>query len=160
MGARGPAAKPVKEKQLAGNPGKREIDKKSAQDSAPKSLPLKPDFVDKTAADIWDITVHQMANMGVLSTIDGAMLEIYCNNFAKIRKLQKFLFENNDTYETKTATGPMIKVRPEVVILQRCQQQHLAIANQFGLSPSARTRLPDPNQGDLFKDKNPFGTLN
>ena len=160
MGKRGPKPKSTAAKKRAGNPGKRNLDKE-AHWSPPVTRPEIPVTLRKDAQAIWSDIVEKLFHDGVVSEYDGALLEQYCNNLALLRECSMFIEENGLTYESHTKSGVTIKKYPQAQQLKECQALHLKLSAELGLTPSSRTRIKDPNQGDLFgKEKeNKFAQL-
>jgi len=57
------------------------------------------------------------------------------------------------TYTTRGKHGEMVRVRPEVSILQDCEKQIRAFASEWGMTAASRARVKtDPRQGSLGLD--------
>ena len=125
--------------------------------SAPCERPPCPKNLSLEEKSVWSEITEELGQMKLLSRVDAHSLEMYSQNFSQMRRLQKFVRDKGETYEVETkAGGIMYRARPEVSILQRCRQMHKSLLSEFGLSPSARTRLPDTTQGNLFGNS-PWG---
>lgn len=148
--SKGRKPKPENVHYLNGNPGKR---KRKAALVLPAGAPSPPVGFQGDALIVWQETVAELAQWGVLSKCDAAVLEAYCLNLIRMRKMELEIRALGETYEAKTkAGGTMFRKRPQVDILQQCMTQHRQYMAELGLTPSSRSRLTDSRQGDLFND--------
>lgn len=147
MGRRGPPPKPTRQKKLEGTHRK---DRAAINEVAPPpGVPERPDWLDKEACAEWDRVVPQLAALGILATVDRALLAAYCTAHSlavdATRKYQK------DGLMLKTKQGtfkhPMIKVA------QEARSQARLLAAEFGLSPAGRTRISAPQSGESDEAK-------
>ncbi len=148
---RGPKPAPAHLKLLRGNPGKRPINRREPK--PPSRIPTCPDHLTAAARKEWKRITVQLDAAGLLTELDRTGLAAYCVAYARWCDAEK-----------KLATfGVVIKSPNNWPI----QSPYLAIANkamaqlqgslaEFGLSPSARTRLevekPDHGAGDPADD--------
>lgn len=147
MGLRGPAPKPQALKDLAGNPGGR----KPLPD--PPILPAhveKPQFSSPEAAQVWDSLVAMLTAGRLVGSVDAFALERYSVLFAEWRKAMTLVqTKGSDYVETdEVVVKGKRKVRvvkafelPWAKRLRDLNQQLVRIEAQFGMSPSARTRI-------------------
>ena len=84
MGRRGPPPKPTKLKLLAGNPGKRPLNRREPQPR--KTTPRCPAWLGKEARAVWKRMVPELRRMGVLTVIDGEALAAFCQTYARWRR--------------------------------------------------------------------------
>jgi P27 family predicted phage terminase small subunit len=146
MGKRGPTPKPSKLKLLEGNPGKRALPKDEPQPDADTAMLKAPSYLSSQAQHEWRRVAPQLYELGLLTQIDGAALEAYCEAYATWRETMKVLRSQGRTYETDTG---YIRARPEVGMANEALRQLKAFAAEFGLTPSSRGRLSLPEvQGE------------
>lgn len=88
MGARGPVEQPDNVRALRGNPGKR---KPSNRVKAPPSTPKPPTWLDREASAEWRRVVPELDRIGVLSTVDRAVLATYCSAWSKFVTAERAL---------------------------------------------------------------------
>ncbi len=146
MGRRGPPPKPTVLKLVAGNPGKRALNR--AEPVPPAGEPEAPDFLDADARAVWDRLVPRLAKIGLARTIDGLALGRYCSLFVLWRRAVDFVRANGSTYPVRgeasgTAPGRILYFRefPQASELRKLHMQLLAVEREFGLTPAARTRI-------------------
>jgi len=148
MAKPGPKPKSNAQKKRAGNPGKRSLDKAGWCPEVKK--PKSPMGLSTASQAIWTETVERLFADGIVSEHDADILEVYCDNLALLRECRAFIEENGITYDSYTKSGHTVKQYPQVGLLKQCQNTHRQLAAELGLTPSSRTRLPDPNQRNLF----------
>lgn len=165
MGKRGPKPKPTKLKIIAGNPGKRSLNKREPQ--PPADEPSMPAWLSSRAKIEWKRIVPELKRLGLLTAIDLAALACYCQAFAEFEIATRTIDEEGrvcsvpliaeedltelvtdpKTGEPKTVTialkgqriGARLKTHPAVTQQReafRIVKQFLA---EFGLSPSSRS---------------------
>lgn len=136
-----------------GNPGKREQKKHLDSDG----VIAKPQGLSEAAQLIWNDVVLFLKEKGAIDRLDAFGVEVFANTYARKRQAEEVIAKNGTTYETHTRNGTMIRVRPEVKIIEACEKQIIRLLGEYGMTPASRTRLPDPRQGELFG--NPFNGL-
>ncbi len=144
---RGPKPAPTHLKLLRNNPGKRPINRREPK--PPSRIPTCPEHLTAGAKKEWKRITKQLDAAGLLTELDRAGLAGYCTAYARWCDA-----------ETKLATfGVVIKSpnnwpiqSPYLAIANKAMAQILTFLAEFGLSPSARTRLevekPDHGDGD------------
>lgn len=138
--------KPTTLKVLEGNPGKRPI-----KQNEPKPRPITPDcpeWLGETAKAEWQRVVPELERMGLLTCVDGAALEGYCESYGKWVEMVHFLkkFEKQG-YMFKTPSGYMQQL-PQVSMAQRYLAIVKSFCTEFGLTPSSRARMTIPGKAD------------
>jgi len=138
-----PGAKPVPTalKILMGNPGKRPLNEHEPK-PAP-GIPDRPEHLDDLANRIWDRTIPVLERMGVLTEIDGDVVESYCVARSEWYRASKFIRENGQTYTSKDSEGRVLAVHPwpQVSIVMKYWQIVRWCAAELGMTPSSRTRI-------------------
>lgn len=143
MGARGPAPKPTHLKVLEGNPGKRPLNKNEPK---PKPVaPKCPTWLDKEAKREWKRVAPELEKLGLLTIVDGTALAAYCQAYSRWAAAEKVLTTEGMTYETETG---YIRQRPEVGIVQKYLNLIRGFCAEFGLTPSARSRMTLPGENE------------
>ena len=137
----GPRPKPTAQLKLSGSriakynrPGEPEPD---------PGVPAKPKWLTPAAGEVWDQIVKVLSNMQVLTVADGAMLSRYCANWTGWMEANEWIERHGTTYPLKNADGSIkyFMQFPQVGIRNGLARELRAIACEFGLSPSARTRI-------------------
>lgn len=134
----------------APNPGKR---KKKNKPQTEVGAPEKPPGLSTSATEIWDDVVSELTALKVIARVDKNQIAAYCNIVARTRDMQDFIDKNGYTYITRGKSGEMERIRPQVKILETCEKQIRAFAQEWGMSAASRARLNvDDGQGELFDD--------
>lgn len=144
--AGGRPPKPTHLKVLEGNPGKRPLNVKEPK---PKpTAPKCPVWLGPIAKKEWRRVVPELERLGLLTVVDGAALEGYCESYSKWVELSQFLkkFEKQG-YMFKTPSGYMQQL-PQVGMAQKYLVLVKAFCSEFGLTPSSRARMTMPGQLD------------
>lgn len=121
---------------------RRDVD---GEPTAPVAIPKKPVFLKKEAAKEWKRITPILAQMKCISQADMALVAAYCFEWGLYVTLCKEIKTVGDMIET-TINGHKIS-NPLVNIRNRAFKNMKEIATEFGLSPSARTRIKtEPGQ--------------
>ncbi len=156
MAKRGPAPYPVAVHELNGNPGKRSLKNKPRPEAQAPRCPksLRPD-----AKRVWKRIVPQLERMGVLASVDRDALVAYCRTFARWESAEDFLEKHGEVYPLRDDHGKvkcMVQF-PQVAISRNLLQMLRSYQQEFGLTPSARSRIeipwPKPRSHNGVKDK-------
>ena len=141
MGRRGPPPTPTPILKLRGSKrasrAKREV-------KAASGIPQRPDWLDGEARVAWDHLVPMLEGMGVLSVVDGHALSRYCRLWSRWRKAEDFIDDHGDMYPLKDEAGrtKCFQQWPQVAIAHKLALQLTRLEQEFGMTPSARTRIP------------------
>jgi len=149
MGRRGPAPKPTAQKIAEGNRGKRPLNTREPQPRT--DAPRCPNWLDKIAKAAWAQLVPQLREMGVLTTIDQHALAAYCQSYARWRKAEEFIQRHGEVFPIKDDDGNLkyLQQVPQVAIARNLLQMLNRYQQEFGLTPSARTRIHVPIDGKV-----------
>ncbi len=163
MGMRGPAPKPPVLKLLEGNRGKRPINLADGVNPTVE-VPSIPKHLRREARKEWKRITPHLYELGLISQIDRAALEMYCQvyghmvelNIAQGKRIDALIARGVDYYEAVEATSIMstasgYKQESALVsTIKNLRKECLNYLQQFGLSPSARARVtPSNNQLSL-----------
>jgi len=145
MAARGRKPKPTELKILEGNPGKRPI---NTQEPIPnKKAPRCPAWLEPEAKKEWRRTAKQLEELGILTEVDMAAFAGYCQAYARWKEAEEFISKHGTI--VKTPSGYWQQV-PQVSIAQTYLKIMNKFCEQFGLTPSARSRIvADKGQQNL-----------
>lgn len=146
MGLRGPAPKPSRLQELAGNPGHRKKNTAEPRPPQPAGIPEPPPHLDDDAKAEWRRVAPILHALELLTDADLHPLAAYCQAVADFIEATLWIRQNGPSYTVRDDAG---KIRymapvPAVGIKAMAAKQILQFAQQFGLSPSARTRLQTP----------------
>ena len=146
---RGTRPTPTALKLLKGNPGKRPLNRHEPAPAPRRSL-VPPRFLQGVARLEWRRLAPKLARLGLLSEIDDAALAQYCELWARWREAETALREHGMVITGNKGT-PVLS--PYVAIANRALSQMRALLVEFGMTPSARTRVktdPGPQPSDPF----------
>ena len=127
--------KPTALKELAGNPGKRPLNK--AEPRPPPGAPLPPAHLTKFARAEWLRLSTQLDLLQLLTNVDAGAFAAYCEAVSLWRRAKRIVQQKGLTFET----NGMVRKRPEVAIMQEAARQVVKYATEFGLTPSSRSRV-------------------
>lgn len=136
MAERGRKPIPTAIKVLEGNPGKRPI---NANEPKPnKKAPRCPSWLEDEAKKEWKRLAKQMEQLGILTEIDMAAFAGYCQAYARWKEAEEFISKHGTI--VKTPSGYWQQV-PQVSIAQTYLKIMNRFCEQFGLTPSSRSRI-------------------
>ncbi len=143
-----PAGRPPKPRVLKianGNPGKRPLNDREPTPEI--SAPTMPTWLARRAKVEWKRIVPILLNLGLLTRLDLAALAGYCQSFADFerssREIEKYgVTILRDVFDRHGAkVGSKRVVNPAVAIQTAASGRLKAYIAEFGLSPSARSRV-------------------
>jgi P27 family predicted phage terminase small subunit len=138
MAAPGRKPKPTIEKELAGNPGKRAIN--HAEPKPKAALPRRPEFLTGPARTEWYRISRELYLLGLLAKIDSTILAAYCSMYGTYVQAEKQLKRKSVHLVVITDKGNLYQ-HPLVGIRNQAIAQMVRIAVEFGMTPSARSRV-------------------
>lgn len=136
MAIRGRKPKPTALKVLEGNPGHRPLNKK--EPLVKGKLPKCPSWLEDDAKKEWRRLGRVLADMGMLTEMDMTAFAGYCQAYARWKGAEEFISQHGDM--VRTPNGYLQQV-PQVSIAQTNLKIMLKFCEQFGLTPSARSRM-------------------
>lgn len=101
-------------------------------------LPRCPEWLEDDAKKEWKRLGKVLAEMGMLTEIDRAAFAGYCQAYARWKGAEEFITQHGDM--VRTPNGYLQQV-PQVSIAQTNLKIMLKFCEQFGLTPSARSRM-------------------
>ena len=128
--------KPTALKELAGNPGKRPLNRREPK--PPTSLPPCPRHLTGEARREWRRMGGELARMGVVTVVDRAALAAYCMAWARWVEAEGQVAKLGTI--VKTANGNLIQ-NPYLAVANRALEQMTRLAAEFGMTPSSRSRV-------------------
>ncbi|EJO5348298.1 phage terminase small subunit P27 family [Clostridium sporogenes] len=136
MAQRGRKPKPTAIKIIEGNPGKRPLNKYEPKPE--KKAPRCPSWLENDAKKEWRRMAKQMEHLGTLTEIDMAAFAGYCQAYARWKEAEEFITKHGVI--VKTPSGYWQQV-PQVSIAQTYLKIMNKFCEQFGLTPSSRSRI-------------------
>lgn len=144
MGRRGPAPKPTRLRLIEGNPSKRPLNR-----NEPKPRPVPPPcprWLNQEAKREWRRIVPELDVLGLLTVVDRAALAGYCQAYARWRQAEEAIEKYGMIGKTESG---YVQQLPHVSIAQKSLQILKGFAQEFGLTPSSRSRMsvaePEPD---------------
>ena len=141
---RGRKPKPTYLKLLNGNPGKRALNEQEPKPEA--ALPTPPAELCEDAQLGWGRVAPLLHQLGTLCEIDRAALAAYCQAYGRWLKAERAIAVMAD--RDQLTSGLMIKTtngnpiqNPLVGIANRAMVDMVRYAAEFGMTPSARSRI-------------------
>lgn len=115
--------------------------------AAPLGAPEPPLWLTPEALDIWEEIVPLLAGVPeLLSIVDGALLEDYCEVEAQKRQIQQAMNEGADAAAKKAKPADKAIARGEVLLryqnhLDKLRMRANSLRRELGLTPSSRSAL-------------------
>lgn len=136
---KGRPPKPQKLNSLRGDPGKRR--RNQVEPEPPHGWPEMPEHIaaDPVAAAEWESVCEHLDSMSLLSTADRTAIELYCATYSRYRDADEKAKKYGDIH----AVGPnkVLQVSPFYTVRNRYLEDCRKMLIEFGLTPSARSRL-------------------
>lgn len=150
--ARGRKPLPSHLKLVTGNPGKRAINRNEPK--APAGRPSCPAHASDKARETWGYVVGILEDMGILSLVDALAIEMLCEAYADfVRASADLKAFGSSYYETVNEAGSvMYRAHPALAKKQDADRRIRGWLAEFGLTPSARSRIKLGNDGDKTED--------
>ncbi|MEK6676576.1 MAG: phage terminase small subunit P27 family [Planctomycetota bacterium] len=145
MGRRGPKPTPTSLLKLRGSKLVT-ANREAAEVNGPDGTPDRPKWLDLDAKAKWDQLVPRLQMMRVLTLIDEDALARYCRLWSRWRKAEEFIERKGDMYPLRDdkANLKCFVQWPQVAIAHKLAQQLTRLEQEFGMTPSARTRIHLP----------------
>lgn len=163
MGRRGPPPKPSNLKVLHGT---YRSDRAPANEPKPRSVAMPcPSYLTRDAKRVWRKVAPELKALGLLTKIDGELLAVYCQTFADWLSYKGKLQEYGDVQILRDDEGNPRYVQPSpyVGMAHKAALLLRSIAQEFGFSPSSRTRInampsTDDELDELTQWERKYGT--
>ena len=147
MAQRGRKPKPTALKVLEGNPGGRPLNPNEPKPA--KKAPRCPAWLEDEAKKEWKRMGKTLEQMGLLTEMDMAAFAGYCQAYARWKEAEEFITQHGTI--VKTPSGYWQQV-PQVSIAQTYLKIMNRFCEQFGLTPSARSRITSETGEDKEND--------
>lgn len=149
---RGRKPKPTSQKELAGNPGKRELN--HAEPDFTKVTDIDPpEWMEARAQDMWRHLVPELLKEKILCITDLHNVEAFCVSYDKWRMAEEAVQTHGILISTES--GAVIK-NPALTAANEALRQIASFGAQLGLDPSSRSRIIG---GGKKSSANPFEGL-
>ena len=152
VAGRGRKPKPTAKKLLAGNPGKRALNKAEPEFSKITSVD-PPEWLSDRAAQMWRMVVPELLRENVVAITDLHNVEAFCVAYDNWRMAQESVREHGIVVAGAMG-GPM--KNPALTAANETMRQMVTFGSMLGLDPASRTRLIG---GNKEKETNEFAQL-
>lgn len=145
MGKRGPAPEPTALRLLKGNSSHRALPPDEPKPQLGR--PPMPRWLMPEAKRHWRMVMPQLESTRVLTIEDGGALAALCESWARWQRAELVLIAKGDTYEAlkyvdkEGVAYTVEKPRAEVKVAKDEKTAYLRWCQEFGRTPSARTRV-------------------
>ena len=119
------------------NPQRRRLNEPQASATAPRC----PAHLDAIAKAEWKKICTVLKDLGVLSKADRASIELYCQTYSQWRDACEKVSRHGSVLQVKTRSGIIPKRNPFDIIRERNAVVCTRLLVEFGLTPSARSRI-------------------
>lgn len=165
MGLRGPKPMPNNVRILTGNRGKKSVRNNAGIISPGIEIPDCPTHLSVEAKKEWKRITPELLKMRIITQVDRATLEVYCENYALWIQACKAINDNQKKHKSDDGAG-LIDLTPNgfkqmsvwLQIRNRAAQEMRSAAAEFGMTPANRVKIQQaqvPEQNDLFEDDKP-----
>lgn len=151
-GRSGRRPKPAAMKELAGNPGKRALNKDEPDFGLAVNIDC-PVWMGEYGRQLWETVAPLLCREKVLQATDVQNLEVYCNAYEQFRLSQEDVKRNGVTV---MGVNSVVK-NPAVTALKEAVATMATYGGMLGLDPSSRQRLT--GGGKKKGEGNPFAAL-
>jgi len=134
----GPRPKP---KALTVHEGRRKAREDPTHPDPKIGIPRKPRGMSKHAGVVWREMVKQLSGLGVLTVVDGKALARYCELHVIVWDALGYIAEHGATQDVTGRYGTKTVDVPQIKQVKDLSPQLLRLEEQFGLTPSARSRI-------------------
>lgn len=152
MGTRGPKPLPDNVHRLNGNPSKKKLAVLHDGSRIPVEIPDCPTHLCAAAKKEWKRITVELERLGLIAKIDRAALGAYCAAYARWEAAEKKLNkEGIDSLVYKMPSG-YEQTSAWLQISNRSLEIMYKFLAEFGMTPSARSRVSVTVQQDLFNE--------
>lgn len=146
MAQRGRKPKPTHLKLVTGNPGNRPLNKREPKPK--RALPRPPGHLSDEALTEWRRVTPELMALGILTACDRSVLASYCQAYGRWVQAEDALAAEAMVrggpavlaFTVVTAKGNVIQ-NPLVGIANKAAADMVRYAAEFGMTPSARSRI-------------------
>lgn len=159
---RGRKPTPTALKLIAGNPGKRKLRTDEFRPYA--EVPRAPKHLKGEALKEWRRVTTELDRYGMISAVDRGALAMLCTCWGRYvhaeEMIEQAATKDPGSYGMFVKTPNKFDVQsPWLAVSNKAMEQYKVFCSEFGLTPSARSRLPtSTTQMPLFDVKAEQGT--
>lgn len=120
------------------------------QKTAIQKLKRPPRILDKEGKKFWREIVPQVADLGLLHTVDRAGLILLCEAYSDLQQARADLTDHTMTLDKD---GVPVRRHPAQVAKENAAHQFRRLVDDYGLTPKSRLKLGVLDQGGSSDDK-------
>jgi P27 family predicted phage terminase small subunit len=128
--------KPTALKALAGNPGKRALNRNEPR---PAGIPTAPKHLDREAKREWKRVSSELIALGLLTSVDRAALAAYCAAYSRWITAEENVQKFGAVIKSPKSGYPI--QNPFLGIANTALDQMRKFLTEFGMTPASRSRL-------------------
>jgi P27 family predicted phage terminase small subunit len=107
--------------------------------------PRMPKHLSPVAAEKWKELVRLLAKRGTLTAVDASALEIYCEQYARYRKLLKELDQHGEMVEVEVLDSSGVAhtkrvQNPAAKLVTQLENSMRAYQKEFSITPASREK--------------------
>jgi P27 family predicted phage terminase small subunit len=149
---RGRKPKPTVLKTIEGNPGKRRLNNREPE--PPAGVPDCPEELDDVARAEWFRTAGVLKEMKLLSRADRTALLVYCTAYSRWVEAQAQVKKFGAIVKSPLKGFPMKS--PYLCVADQAAELMRKFMVEFGLTPSAHSRIRVPEDGNAADEFDRF----
>jgi P27 family predicted phage terminase small subunit len=132
---------PTHLKLVKGNPGRRPLNE--SEPTPRRERPGAPAHISDKAREAWGYVSGLLDRIGVLTEVDAIALEMLCEAYADyIAACAALKAFGSNYYQTVSNEGSVMhRAHPAVAVKQDADRRIKSWVAEFGMTPSARTRV-------------------
>lgn len=151
MGLRGPKPLPANVHLLRGNPSKKSAAELRDGLSPDVEIPKPPRHLKGEALKEWKRVSVELEKLGLVSQIDRAVLAMYCTAWGRYVDAEAKILELGERGLVDVTPNGFPVQSAWLTVANKAMEQCLKYLSEFGMSPSARSRVtPSELQRGLF----------
>lgn len=144
---RGTRPKPTALRLITGNPGRRPLNTAEAAPGRGQGLPKTPAALGEDAKKEWRRVARELHQCGLLTNLDRTALAAYCAAYGRWAEAERALADmakadptGRNALLVRTSNGTAVQ-NPLIGIANKAAADMLRYASEFGMTPSARSRV-------------------
>ena len=138
---------------MRGNPSKKSASELRDAVRPETHLPRAPGHLLPEAKREWTRIGRNLEKLGLVSDIDRAALAVYCQAYARWRDAEIRIADLGESALVESTPSGYKQMGVWLQISNRAVDQMHKFAVEFGMTPSARSRVQPNQQLDLFDDE-------
>lgn len=147
-----PAGRPKKPSKLKELQNTARKDRELPDEMMPAELehvPSAPKFMSVNAKLEWKSVCRELLSMGMLHSVDLGLLAAYCMEMSQYIEAVEVLKSSSPVITLNRPDGSVYEMpSPWVAIKNSALKNAQSIANSFGFTPAARTKISASRKGD------------